>query len=57
MPMFRSLQRLDESFDEHERAVVERYLRGATEAMRAVTDPPSDPPSDPPAGPPSDGPA
>jgi DNA-binding MarR family transcriptional regulator len=57
MPMFRSLQRLDESFDEHERAVVERYLRGATEAMRAVTDPPSGPPSDPPAGPPSDGPA
>ena len=57
MPMFRSLQRLDQSFDEHEREVVERYLRGATAAMRAVTDPPSDPPTDPPADPLLDGPA
>ena len=40
MPMFQALRRLDESFDPDERAVVERYLRGALEAFRAVTDPP-----------------
>lgn len=43
MPMFMSLQRLDASFDADERAVVERYLRGALEAFRAVTEPPADP--------------
>lgn len=38
LPMFRSLRENDESFDEDERAVVERYLRGATEAFRQMTD-------------------
>lgn len=38
LPMFRALRELDESFDEAERAVVERYLRGATGAFRAITD-------------------
>lgn len=37
LPMFRRLRELDEGFDEAERAVVERYLRGATEAFREVT--------------------
>ena len=41
MPMFVSLQRLDASFDADERAIVERYLRGATDAFRAVTGPPA----------------
>jgi hypothetical protein len=41
LPMFTALQRLDESFDDDERAVVERYLRGALDAFRAVTDPPA----------------
>ncbi|KRF37548.1 MarR family winged helix-turn-helix transcriptional regulator [Nocardioides sp. Soil805] len=41
MPMFTSLQRLDASFTDDERAVVERYLRGAREAFRAVTAPPA----------------
>jgi DNA-binding MarR family transcriptional regulator len=40
MPMFAALRRLDESFAPEERAVVERYLRGAIDAFRAVTDPP-----------------
>lgn len=40
MPMFTALQRLDESFDDAERAVVERYLRGARDAFRAITEPP-----------------
>lgn len=39
LPMFRSLRELDESFDPAERAVVERYLRGATEAFRQITEP------------------
>lgn len=39
LPMFRALRALDESFDASERAVVERYLRGATDAFRQVTDP------------------
>lgn len=39
LPMFRALRALDGSFDESERAVVERYLRGATDAFRQVTDP------------------
>ncbi|HXH80935.1 MarR family winged helix-turn-helix transcriptional regulator [Nocardioides sp.] len=39
LPMFRALRELDESFDPAERAVVERYLRGATEAFRQITEP------------------
>ncbi|WP_397204330.1 MarR family winged helix-turn-helix transcriptional regulator, partial [Nocardioides sp.] len=39
LPMFRALRTLDESFDESERAVVERYLHMATGAFRQVTDP------------------
>jgi len=35
-PMFRALAELDASFDEAELAVVERYLRGSTEALRRV---------------------
>ena len=33
-PMFESLAALDATLDEHDREVVERYLRGATAAMR-----------------------
>ncbi len=36
LPMFRALQELDARFDDGERAVVERYLRGATEAFETV---------------------
>lgn len=36
MPMFRELARLDAEFDEAERAVVARYLRGAGQAMRTI---------------------
>lgn len=39
LPMFRALRELDDSFDDAERAVVERYLRGATEAFRQITEP------------------
>lgn len=39
LPMFRALRELDESFDEAERAVVERYLRGAAMAFREMTEP------------------
>jgi DNA-binding MarR family transcriptional regulator len=35
-PMFAALAHLDTGLDEHERAVVERYLRGATAAMRTL---------------------
>ena len=35
-PMFRSLATLDASLDDDERAVVERYLNGATAAMREL---------------------
>jgi DNA-binding MarR family transcriptional regulator len=35
-PMFAALAQLDSSLDDDERAVVERYLRGATAAMRAL---------------------
>ena len=35
-PMFAALAALDSGFDEHEREVVERYLRGATAAMRTL---------------------
>ncbi len=36
LPMFRALAALDAGLDEEERVVVERYLRAATEAVRAV---------------------
>lgn len=36
MPMFTALAALDASLDDLERAVVERYLRGAIEAIRRV---------------------
>lgn len=36
-PMFAALQALDGGLADDERAVVERYLRGATAAMRALT--------------------
>lgn len=36
-PMFARLAEIDASLDEGERVVVERYLRGAIAAMRAVT--------------------
>ena len=39
LPMFRALRELDDSFDDAERAAVERYLRGATEAFRQITEP------------------
>ena len=39
MPMFAALDRLDRSFDAEERAVVERYLRGAVEAFEQVLEP------------------
>lgn len=38
LPMFRALRELDESFDAGERAVVERYLRGATDAFRVISE-------------------
>lgn len=38
MPMFLALDRLDRSFTPDERAVVERYLRGAVEALEQVTE-------------------
>jgi DNA-binding MarR family transcriptional regulator len=36
-PMFAKLAEIDASLDDEERAVVERYLRGAIAAMRALT--------------------
>ncbi len=36
MPMFHALDALDRSLDEEERAVVDRYLSAATEAIRRV---------------------
>ena len=36
-PMFAKLAEIDADLDDDERAVVERYLRGAIAAMRAVT--------------------
>ena len=39
MPMFAALDRHDASFTEEEKAVVERYLRGATEAFEQVAGP------------------
>lgn len=39
LPMFVALDRLDRDFDDAERAVVERYLRGAREAFEQVLDP------------------
>jgi len=38
MPMFAALDRHDASFSEEEKAVVQRYLRGATEAFERVLD-------------------
>ena len=35
-PMFAALAELDSSLSDDERVVVERYLRGATAAMRAL---------------------
>lgn len=35
-PMFEALARLDNDLDEAERALVERYLRGATAALRSL---------------------
>ena len=39
LPMFAALQRLDDSFDADELAVVARYLRGAEAAFEAVAGP------------------
>lgn len=39
LPMFIALDRLDRSFTDDERAVVERYLRGAIEAFEEVSGP------------------
>ncbi len=39
LPMFAALQALDETFDDDERAVVARYLRGAEAAFEAVAGP------------------
>jgi DNA-binding MarR family transcriptional regulator len=38
MPMFRALDRHDAAFTEEEKAVVQRYLRGATAAFERVLD-------------------
>ena len=38
MPMFRALDRHDATFTEEEKAVVQRYLRGATAAFERVLD-------------------
>ena len=38
LPMFIALDQLDRSFTEEEQAVVERYLRGAIEALAVLTD-------------------
>ena len=42
LPMFRALRELDDSFEPGEREVVARYLRGATNAFRAVTEAPDE---------------
>jgi DNA-binding MarR family transcriptional regulator len=39
LPMFIALDRLDREFTEEERAVVERYLRGAVDAFEQVLEP------------------
>ena len=39
MPMFAALDRHDATFTEEEKAVVERYLRGAAEAFERVLEP------------------
>lgn len=39
LPMFIALDRLDRGFSDDERAVVERYLRGAIDAFEQVLDP------------------
>ena len=38
MPMFSALDRHDASFTEEEKAVVERYLRGAAAAFEEVVE-------------------
>lgn len=38
MPMFRGLAEIDRALTDDERAVVERYLRGAIEAMQRLLD-------------------
>lgn len=44
LPMFEALQALDGAFDEDERAVVARYLRGVAEAFAPLIEPaPTDP--------------
>lgn len=40
LPMFEGLAALDASFGDEERAVVERYLRGALDSLEAVIDAP-----------------
>ncbi|QSR28745.1 MarR family transcriptional regulator [Nocardioides aromaticivorans] len=45
-PMFEGLARLDGEFSDEERAVVERYLRGALAAVEAAIAEPGDGPSD-----------
>lgn len=49
LPMFIALDRLDSSFTDEEREVVERYLRGVLEAFDAVVS--ADRPGSPPAPP------
>ena len=39
LPMFIALDRMDRGFSDDERAVVERYLRGAIEAFEQVLEP------------------
>lgn len=36
MPMFAEMARVDAEFSDEERAVIERYLRGSTKAMRRL---------------------
>lgn len=42
LPMFQGLARLDAEFSDEERAVVERYLRGALECLETVIETPPD---------------
>jgi DNA-binding MarR family transcriptional regulator len=43
LPMFIALDQLDRSFDDEERVVVERYLRGAVAAFERVLEAPARP--------------
>ncbi len=47
LPMFQGLARLDAEFSDEERAVVERYLRGALECLESVIETPPEPPEQP----------